>query len=355
MGIRMFDVDPSQAEEGLDGQVAEEDLNQGEGPPEDRDGNVASRPANAPRYGVKFEEGKAVPKEKHVPKSSSETVYTSDGAREAADEALTFAQELADEEAAMEEDNHGLRYALRPIKSWVLGRIEWPMEIIDELNAHIDDVVIPANENYGEGLVGQFKQNEKSAQLNFDLTSETGKQLKTILDQIGTTYLKSGYDRDARADCFQAWTNHAYAGDYNPFHDHGVQTPAGISAYLYLKVPPCIEELPEVNPQIKDSGGGIDGFTHLVWGLNSRRDIMMLKPQTEEYIKPMVGTMCVFPQWLKHQVIPFFGEGERRTLAINWNVHDSDTEMRKLMSEREFTQYLETKSTLSDKLISKDD
>ena len=33
MAIRMFDVDPTQAAKGLDGQVAKEDLDQGEGPP----------------------------------------------------------------------------------------------------------------------------------------------------------------------------------------------------------------------------------------------------------------------------------------------------------------------------------
>ena len=53
---------------------------------------------------------------------------------------------------------------------------------------------------------------------------------------------------------------------------------------------------------------------------------------TEDYIKPEVGTMLIFPNWLKHAVMPFFGEGERRSMAFNWNVHDSETEMRKYMS-----------------------
>ena len=28
----------------------------------------------------------------------------------------------------------------------------------------------------------------------------------------------------------------------------------------------------------------------------------------------------IFPNWLKHAVMPFFGEGERRTLAANANI-----------------------------------
>ena len=146
--------------------------------------------------------------------------------------------------------------------------------------------------------------------------------------------------RDAKAEVFNCWTNHAYAGDYNPFHDHGVQTMAGLSGFLWLKVPECIEKLDAAIPEgINNANGAIDGFTHLIWGTNTRKDILQLKPQTEEYVKPEVGTMLVFPNWLKHQVLPFFGEGERRSMAFNWNVHDSEREMKKYMSENEKEKY----------------
>ena len=45
----------------------------------------------------------------------------------------------------METTNHGLRYAIRPVKDWVLGKIEFPDEIIEEINDHIDNIIIPAN------------------------------------------------------------------------------------------------------------------------------------------------------------------------------------------------------------------
>ena len=143
----MFDVDPKQASEGLDGQVAKEDTVQGDGPPETRKQKVETEAEKNARV-----------------------------ARE-------DAQSLADEEHQMEEDNHGLRYAIRPIKDWVLGRIEFPNEIVEEINNHIDNVIIPANKSYAEGLVGQLKQGEKSAQLDFHLTDDIGAQLKTVFDQ----------------------------------------------------------------------------------------------------------------------------------------------------------------------------
>jgi hypothetical protein len=142
---------------------------------------------------------------------------------------------------------------------------------------------------------------------------------------------------------YNCWTNHAYAGDYNPFHDHGVKTMAGLSGFLWLKVPECIKKLDGENPNINNASGAVDGFTHLIWGTNTRKDLLQLKPQTEDYIKPEVGVMLIFPNWLKHQVLPFFGEGERRSMAFNWNVNDSEREMKKYMSDNEKEKYEQRK------------
>ena len=241
-------------------------------------------------------------------------------------------------------DNFGLKIALRPIKHFTLMRAEFPLEIVDEINNHIEEVTITANKDYSAGLVGQLKNDEKSAQLDFDLTDEVGKTVKTILNQVGTAFVKQGYERDANADVIQCWVNRSFAGDYNPYHDHGVQTMAGLSGFVWLKVPDCIKEKDAKLSNINNASGGVEGFTQLVWGNNTMRDVLQLKPITEDYIKPEVGTMLVFPNWLKHAVMPFYGEGERRSMAFNWNVHDTETEMRKYMSEREEKQLDELKN-----------
>ena len=73
-------------------------------------------------------------------------------------------------------------------------------------------------------LVGQLKNNEKSRQVDFDTTTVVGEQVKTVFDSIGSAYLQQGYGRKSVAETFEIWTNHAYAGDYNPLHDHGSRT-----------------------------------------------------------------------------------------------------------------------------------
>ena len=239
-------------------------------------------------------------------------------------------------------ENSGLQIAMRPILALNIMRIEFPDDIINELNEHIDEEIIPKSDSFASGLVGQLKNNESSAQLDFPFDTEVGKQVETVFNQIGTTYLQH-LGRDAQAEVTQCWTNHAYAGDYNPFHDHGVKTVAGLSGFLWLKVPECIQETPDV-PRINNASGGVDGWTHLCWGTNTMRDLLQLRPQTEDYVKPTEGVMLVFPQWLKHQVMPFFGPGERRSIAMNWNVHDSDDERKKYMSDREASLYDEQKA-----------
>ena len=253
--------------------------------------------------------------------------------------------DVSEEEENLDEEKHGLKFAIRPIKQFSIGRIEFPMEIIDEINDHIDNVIIPANKSFADGLVGQLKNDKKSAQLDFPLDTDVGVQLKTVFEQIGKTYLNKGYERDSDTECFQCWTNHAYAGDYNPFHDHGVQTMAGLSGFLWLKNPECIEKLDSNPAPMHNASGSVDGFTQLIWGTTTRKDVLALHPMTEEYVKPEVGVMLIFPNWLKHQVLPFFGEGERRSLAMNWNVTDTEQQLRAFMSEREITKYDEYLAT----------
>ena len=114
---------------------------------------------------------------------------------------------------------------------------------------------------------------------------------------------------------------------------------AGLSGFLWLKNPECIEKLDSNPAPMHNASGSVDGFTQLIWGTTTRKDVLALHSQTEEYVKPEVGVMLIFPNWLKHQVLPFFGEGERRSLAMNWNVTDTEQQLRAFMSERETLKY----------------
>ena len=203
-----------------------------------------------------------------------------------------------------------------------------PENAVEEINKHIDDVIIPTQDSVSYNLVGQINQDKKSSQLDFDLKSPYGQNFKGMLDGCATSLLTEGYKRKAKADAIECWTVHSYAGDYNPFHSHGTLTPAGLSCIIYLKVPDCIKEKPEV-PTLNGASGDCDGFTQLVWDTSTTYDAYGLYNPGQEMIKPEVGKMLIFPKWLNHQVWPFFGEGERRTLSANFNVYYSKEESKK--------------------------
>ena len=240
------------------------------------------------------------------------------------------------DETEVENISTGIPVAMRNKLAVNIMRAEIPLNVIDELNQHIDEVIIPDGQDLSGELVGQINQNEKSAQWLFPHNDGgVGEQFADILNNLGKEYIKQTLgdgDKEIKTDVQTMWTVHSYAGDYNPLHDHGTRSFMGLSCILYLKVPPQIEAigLPTedmvaagVTPGfqgLNGASGAVDGFTYLCWGTNGMRDVNMLRPITEEYVKPEVGTMIIFPAWLRHAVMPFSGEGERRTFSANLNV-----------------------------------
>ena len=228
------------------------------------------------------------------------------------------------EESKKENQSFDTHAQIKTVPSYKLMAVQFPDAFVDDINKHIDEVIIPSNVSHESKLVGQINQNKKSAQWTFPLDSDIGKNFKNVIDGIATSLLKdkTGYNRDSIAEAFEAWTVHSYKGDYNPLHAHGCHTPAGLSMIMYLKVPKCIEEKPNI-PMLHNAAGGVDGFTGLITSTNTIADVYRLKLDAQEYIKPKKGFMMIFPNWLQHCVMPFFGEGERRTMSANFNIKDS--------------------------------
>ena len=244
--------------------------------------------------------------------------------RQEAGEDLTEFHGNIHPDSDLAQKQQGMQIAMRPKLAVNVMRVQFPDEVIEEINEHIDDTIIPNNVDYSPGLVGQIRQNEKSKQLHFPHEGdEYGEQLNTVLIKLAHEYMDRTVGLPCDIDMQSMWTVHSYEGDYNPVHDHGTRTQMGLSCIMYLKVPPQIEAMDNPAEEfggLNQSSGAVDGFTYLVWGTNGVRDVNMLRPITEEYIKPEVGTMLMFPAWLRHGVNPFFGEGERRTMSANINV-----------------------------------
>ena len=246
------------------------------------------------------------------------------------------------------------KFALRML------HVKLPMDFVDKINSYIDNTLIPSDKNFGKVkgnaelsnsysnlLVGQIRQDEKSAQLDCKVLEENedAKLLKSTLDSTSQEYLRQIGHGNSVPDVFEAWSVHSYSGDYNPLHDHGVITPGGLSMILYLKVPECISKLPDPDEDwvsLNHSTGNVDGMTYFIWEQRNQDMLRKLYPISEEYFKPKVGSLLIFPNWLKHAVMPFYGEGERRTLAANANIISPNMVDWKNSSEEDRQKILET-------------
>ena len=235
--------------------------------------------------------------------------------------------------------------------------VDFPKAFVDELNTFIDEVIIPYDKDYSHSLVGQVRQDEKSKQLMFPMDEHKfAVEFKKILDSCATNYIQQAYKKQSHAETYDAWTVHSYAGDYNPRHSHGVATPAGLSSLMWLKVPDCIKNLKssvDANTGLNHASGLIDGWTQFTWELNSSQDLFRMKCQSQEAVQPAEGRLLIWPNWLDHEVFPFFGEGERRTFVANFNIFDSIQEKEKYSNvlKEHNKQRKETSSRIKDRIM----
>ena len=120
-------------------------------------------------------------------------------------------------------------------------------------------------------------------------------------------YKMAGRDTNPTVDnihLVDSWIVSQYAGEYNPYHHHG----GDISAVVYLKIPDGMEE--ELKKEYEDHYPS-NGLIEFMYGENQdmRSDNVKFKPE--------VGTMLLFPSYLKHFVYPFYCDGERRSMSFN--------------------------------------
>jgi len=190
---------------------------------------------------------------------------------------------------------------------------------VDRINDYIDENRSSLND-HSDQLVGQIKQDSHSAQLQFNMNDQLPKDLGLLLMTTAEHYAKQHNITSKSMDISSMWSIHSYAGDYNPLHEHGTSG-LGVSCILFLKVPPQIRGTESSKmTSMNNSSGSCDGWTQFVWGANGYMDTSNFRHSTESFVQPEVGKLVMFPIWLKHQVCPFFGDGERRTLSTNIDI-----------------------------------
>ena len=203
-----------------------------------------------------------------------------------------------------------------------------PEKVIGGLNEYLDARHNKGGEDFGNKLVGQISHGE---QLKIDSEDPLITPFVNIVAYMSQEYIKQfcrtiGVGELKRTPHVHSlWSVHSYERDYNPVHDHGVDTIMGLSFTTWTKIPPQIAEKDAYkSSDLYKSSGIADGFLQFHFGQTGIRGLEELRPPFSRTIKPEVGKLLMFPSWTQHCVYPFEGDGERRTVAGNLNMVDTD-------------------------------
>ena len=181
-----------------------------------------------------------------------------------------------------------------------------PEGIIKTLNGIVD--VIKDNKDMGNRLAGQIKS---ESEIPHSMLEE--KKVMDIFHAMAKSYVEQGYINAGQKNILETmspiqtqmqsiWSVSQYENEYNPQHNH---SHCQISAVLYLKVP-------AMKPRNIPHKSNLDG--HIEFNYSNTTDIFT----TGSFVlKPKAGTIILFPNTLNHQVYPFQGSGERRSIAYN--------------------------------------
>ena len=181
-----------------------------------------------------------------------------------------------------------------------------PEGVIKKLNDIVD--VIKDKKDMGSRLAGVI---ETESEIPHSMLEE--KKCMDIFHALSKSYIEQAYLNAGQKDLFNAmdiktqmqsiWSVSQYENEYNPQHNH---SHCQISSVLYLKIPSMKPRNIPNKPKEKD--GQIE-FT-----FNSNNDIFT----TGSFVaRPKPGMCILFPNSLYHQVYPFQGSGERRSIAFN--------------------------------------
>ena len=232
-----------------------------------------------------------------------------------------------------------IEYELFSLPAAFMLQHNLPEQVVTTLNDYLDTLKQnKLRESAADYLVGQIHQGE---QLKMDHEDVSLTPFVRIVESLAAAYLRHFVEqtksplRPKKISMDKLWSVHSYQGDYNPIHDHLTAAQMGISFTTWTMVPEQIMKRDDQRVDLYESSGAIDGFINFTYGLNQTADPERLRPSQSRYIMPVPGKLLLFPSWMQHTVYPFFGEGERRTVAGNLNCFELTKEQLEELEKNE--------------------
>lgn len=193
---------------------------------------------------------------------------------------------------------HQITATIEPLILFGPMKCQLPTDVVEYLNRICDSL---EGEDYGPYLAAKITHGDqvgfKSDKLDPEFVNSLIEITKQYIMQLSRKERKV-IEQQYQLDLGHFWKVSQLAEDFNPVHQHS----GLIAGIIYLKIPPQVKR--ETN----------HGCLEFVCGRNMPNSLDFVH---RNMIAPKVGEMYIFPSWLQHTVYPFYGEGERRSVAFN--------------------------------------
>ncbi len=189
---------------------------------------------------------------------------------------------------------------MRNIKPFgpTIGVAKIKKNLIKKLNDEFDLISTTKKRDYSSKLASQIK-NEVLFSKKF-VKKHIYKDLKILIKKF---LLKENIKKIKDIKILNFWVVRQFKGEYNPIHYHQ----GDISGVGYIKIPKFIFS----NKKVKNKKNSTNGTIDFINGQKAFLSNCIYN------VKPEVGKLIIFPNYLMHTVYPFNVEGERRSFSFN--------------------------------------
>ncbi len=179
-----------------------------------------------------------------------------------------------------------------------IGITKIKKNLIKKLNNEFDLKSTTKKKDYSSKLASQI-QNEVLFSKGF-VKKYIYKDLKILIKKF---LIKENIKKIKDVEILNFWVVRQFKGEYNPIHYHQ----GDISGVGYIKIPKFIFSNKKLKQKKELTNGTIDF-------INGQKAFLS---NCIHNVKPEVGKLILFPNYLMHTVYPFNVEGERRSFSFN--------------------------------------
>ena len=187
-----------------------------------------------------------------------------------------------------------------------IGITNIPKDLVHKINNFVDEIIKDKNKSkeldLGKYLAGQVSQEIIMPKeiVEDELYNFLSKATKVYVENLTGKKIK-------KFEFIKVWVVRQFQNEYNPVHWHD----GHISGAGYLKLPSNFGD--SKHPEKKNNTNGKINFIH------GNRQFLS---NSIIDLKPELGKMYIFPNYLMHSVNPFYGEEERRSISFNAKIDE---------------------------------